>query len=432
MSKKNARILGVITAMLAIGLVLVPAACAMDKNQDLARAVRKGVQEEATRIRIRFAAVNSDDKQGRTALDHTTWGGHPEGMKSSKDRRAPLTFEAPIILARLEGAIRFMKEGAQVKGKTEYVNNSLLRAAFRGDWEALKLLLDRGADVNAGDYHRFTVLMLAARRGRLEVVKLLLDKGADANAQSRFGETALSVAATRGHPEVVRLLLEKGPDGRNRQTALMSAAKEGQLEPVRLLLAKGVDVNASSRVGESALFYAVRGGHAEVAQLLRDEGAKNTLAVPVIEGDVEEVQRLIREGADVNPTDVFDYPLLLRAAKRGSLEVVKVLLDNGAYANVGSRSGNTALMEAAGEGHVKVVKALLDNGADVNTDTVVGKTALMYAAESGHLEAARVLLDRGAEVNAKKDWSGETALMIAKKKGRKEIEDLLRSRGAKE
>ena len=52
----------------------------------------------------------------------------------------------------------------------------------------------------------WTALMVAARYGHLEVVKVLLAKGADVNAKDNAGNTALMVAAKYGHPEVVKIL----------------------------------------------------------------------------------------------------------------------------------------------------------------------------------------------------------------------------------
>jgi ankyrin repeat protein len=55
-------------------------------------------------------------------------------------------------------------------------------------------------------------LCVAAYNGHLEVVKLLLEKGADIEHKDNDGRTPLCVAAYNGHLEVVRLLLEKGAD----------------------------------------------------------------------------------------------------------------------------------------------------------------------------------------------------------------------------
>ena len=86
------------------------------------------------------------------------------------------------------------------------LNNNLIEAASEGNAETVNLLLDRGADINAGDDRALTK---AARKGQTEVVILLLDRGADIHADD---DMALRVAANNGHTETVNLLLNRGAD----------------------------------------------------------------------------------------------------------------------------------------------------------------------------------------------------------------------------
>lgn len=86
----------------------------------------------------------------------------------------------------------------------------LKNAAARGDINAVKALLDKGADVNEWDFG--TALMTAAFRGHTDVVKLLIDRGADVNAMFQLGGSALGLAAEEGHADIVKLLIVKGAD----------------------------------------------------------------------------------------------------------------------------------------------------------------------------------------------------------------------------
>jgi ankyrin len=102
---------------------------------------------------------------------------------------------------------------------------ALMRAAFSGDIELVKLLVSRGADPKVLSKDNETVLMAACGTGfipgyskgrtpaeRLEVVKLLIDLGLDVNAADDYGITALMVAANIGDVPIIQYLVDKGAD----------------------------------------------------------------------------------------------------------------------------------------------------------------------------------------------------------------------------
>ena len=84
------------------------------------------------------------------------------------------------------------------------------RATRLKDGSVFRLLLERGADINAQTKLGWTPLHMASRRGTLEILRLLLEFGADVEAEDEDGKTALQVAADKGYDEVVKLLREHG------------------------------------------------------------------------------------------------------------------------------------------------------------------------------------------------------------------------------
>ena len=150
-------------------------------------------------------------------------------------------------------------------------------AAERGQQELVKVLIEKGLEIDAKDQFERTALHRTAKAGHREVVKDLLGKGADPNVQDQNGQTALHIAAASGHREVVKDLLEKGadPNAKNRwgSTALHIAARAGQREMVKLLLGKGADPNAKDEDGKTALHYAIEKGQQEMAKDLLEKGA---------------------------------------------------------------------------------------------------------------------------------------------------------------
>ena len=91
------------------------------------------------------------------------------------------------------------------------VDRQFLHAVENGDLEQVKEALGKGADVDVTDNIGQTALMAASRKGHKAMVKLLLDKGADVNAKTKmYGWTALKAAAMEGHEEIVEVLKKHG------------------------------------------------------------------------------------------------------------------------------------------------------------------------------------------------------------------------------
>jgi cytochrome c2 len=145
------------------------------------------------------------------------------------------------------------------------------------------------------------------------------------------------------------------------------------------------------------------------------------------DGNVEEVARLLDEGADPNAVTV-GTPLYF-ASQRGHLEVVALLLDHGADVNAVTRFG-TPLQIAARSNHVEIVELLLSHGADPQIlGGDFGNAPLHDAAERGSMEAAALLLENGADINQrnKEQWP---AIHLAMREKRYEMADWLREQGA--
>jgi hypothetical protein len=97
------------------------------------------------------------------------------------------------------------------------LNEELWNAARAGDAARVVQALDKGADINSGNRYKAGALFFAADRGHLEVVKLLLDRGANVNTQDTFYKfRPIVMALMNDHFEVVKLMLEgcaAGNDG---------------------------------------------------------------------------------------------------------------------------------------------------------------------------------------------------------------------------
>ena len=140
-------------------------------------------------------------------------------------------------------------------------------------------------------------MQAALAGGHTEIAYLLLEKGADVNAGGEQNATALQFASNAGHTEMVRILLEHGADvnatGGKYGTSLQAACGRRldsncvyptgyadhflacSMNIVRFLLEKGADVNAAGGGNGNALQMASQNGYTEIAQILREHEAHN-------------------------------------------------------------------------------------------------------------------------------------------------------------
>jgi len=339
--------------------------------------------------------------------------------------------ETPLMTAARTGNVEVLKmlltHGARVNARDAKGQTPLMWAAARNNADAVRMLVEFGADLRVRTEKKqrqppargydmtvflspqpsgFTALLFAVRAGSLDAVKALLEAGADVNDTLTDGESALVVAAANANWEVANLLLDRGANpnaagaGWNalHQTIHSRRPNLGytpgpvptgsldSIEVVKKLIAKGIDVNA--RMSKNGM----------------KDGQRN---------------RLNRLGATA----------FFLAAKNTDLEAVKVLLEAGADVNIPSADGTTPLMVAAGLGiwyvgedggtlpgqedeALDVVKLTVEHGSDVNAVNQMGETPLHGAAFRGFNPIAQYLVDKGAKLDAR-DKRGWSALFIA-------------------
>jgi ankyrin repeat protein len=156
------------------------------------------------------------------------------------------------------------------------LNDEFFEAVRKGDVAAVKVALDKGADVNAKFRYGSTALFKAAERGHTPVVALLLERGADVKVKDTFyGATAMTWALDNDHFDIVKLLLAKG--GGDVDEVLQSGARAGNAELVKIALDQG---GAAETTMTAALAMAAANEKgAEIVEMLKKAGAKPPLEV---------------------------------------------------------------------------------------------------------------------------------------------------------
>ena len=140
----------------------------------------------------------------------------------------------------------------------------LWAAAREGSVDRVRKALDAGAPVDAGNRYQATALMFASDRGHAEVIRLLIERGADVNKQDTFYRMrAVNLAMQNGHEAAVTILLDKGSQGAGQ--VLSQAAAQGNLG----LVTAAVGAKSLTRAEvQTALAAARRGKSPEITALI--------------------------------------------------------------------------------------------------------------------------------------------------------------------
>ena len=254
----------------------------------------------------------------------------------------------PLMHAALytgEQSVRLLLDAGADPNVADRNGMTPLMYAAGGGLAKVRLLLDNGAKVNAqSKLGRNALLIAAAFAGNSDVVRALLDAGADVSYADRRGWTALTLAARTGDRKLVQTLLDAGgdvqggdPNGLSPGTSLTQAAWAGDLRTAALLLARGAKSNKKSI--DSSLIYAATHGNRELVELLLQAGADPHANVvtnyvpesPILAAAYSDslntgiVEVLLEHRVDVDKKDNRDETPLSIARQRGPTAIVKLL-----------------------------------------------------------------------------------------------------------
>ena len=134
-------------------------------------------------------------------------------------------------------------ESVEIEKKDPNGQTPLYTVAAKGASFITRMLLDKGADVNAQGGRYGNALQATSANGQKDIATLLLDKGADVNAQGGLYGNALQAASYEGHEQVVKTLLNAGAEvnaqGGRYGNALQAASARGREQVVKTLLDAG-------------------------------------------------------------------------------------------------------------------------------------------------------------------------------------------------
>jgi ankyrin repeat protein len=340
------------------------------------------------------AGVTADEARRDLAARHGFLGWeelveHVGALRDGREPPSPFVLAYRALEARDEQALRELLDAHPELVRQRGTNGNDLLGLAGGAPPLVRLLLERGADVNRGNDYGWTILHQAGYGNDRPLARLALEAGADPGLSARGdGGTPLVVALFWGHREVAGLL---GEEPRN----LRVAAGLGRVDLID-------ELAGTPAAGLHRAFYRPHGGF------------------PVW-----------KPGDD--PQEILDEALVW-AAKSDRIEAISRLAELGARLDADPYRG-TALTWAAVNGRVEAVQRLLELGADPDArgsfggpDHGEGVTALHLAAQAGRSETVEVLLEAGADRSIEDALHGGTPAGWAEFGGHPELAEQLRSR----
>lgn len=167
--------------------------------------------------------------------------------------------------------------GPDVNVKDRLGHSPLWFACRNGNLEMVSLFLSNGADLEFS--RQQSLLDIASYHGRTEIVRLLLDRGIDVNLKDSYGQTPLIAASRGGTLDVAKLLVERGADVNatttHGATALIYACDRSDISVAKFLLENGANPEVKATYGDGPMLHAVRRRNDELARLLKSYGAKD-------------------------------------------------------------------------------------------------------------------------------------------------------------
>jgi len=341
------------------------------------------------------------------------------------------------------------------------LNNTLLNRSIEQNSNIAKLLISMGINVRQKHITGYTSLHAAASRDDIELIKLLLQKGADIEAQwvndrriDRFisasqrdnkGVTPLHVAMLRNNMPIVELLLDHGADINKIAyveysggtpvglSPLCLAIKSKNCNLVKHLLNKGVCIEEKGQYDQTPLLYAVvscidnNRDYCYEDEPQEDNESEEQYRVRIFKRgkvkSLEIIETLLQAGADIEACDDRGETALILALSTldSSIDIIKILLMN-QYAKPAI---SDAVMQAAVSTHkysrykseiVTIIQLLVDHGGNLSGRDKKGNSLLCKALSSGdRSEVLQFLQSKGLDVRAVNN-DGETLLHIAAKK----------------
>lgn len=306
----------------------------------------------------------------------------------------------------------------------------LIYSSKNGNKATTKIILDSGAKINYQTPSGVTALITAINNHDIEILSLLLARGASIEKRDRNGDNALLHAATVGDLKTIEVLIANNADinikNYKGETPLIKAKDHNHYDIVKFFLLHGAELNYGDII--DILFQSIKNADLDLLSIvlkknpsfinIKDETGKTLLINAILTNNINMVNFLLTNGADINmPDDEYGITPIMYATREGFEEIFFLLLNSGADPNIKSKSEISAINMFSKSFNVTILNALIKKGGNVNENPHI--TPLMsyivdsgVGGENGNEEFLDALLKNKVNIDAQ-DKRGRTALMDA-------------------
>ena len=417
-----------------------------DGNTILCAAARWGHKRIVRRALKWHCELNHYNDDGMTAVELAVIHNHESVAEYLIEKDAELTMFGRTLLHEAAQrkmnnlATTLLQRGVPVNSMDSDKMTALHEACIVGAWNMTRMLIDRGASLDATTAKTGqTPLHMAAEKGQLRIVGLLMEAGARIDIKDGEGRTPWRTAlafnqkacaqmlrkAHQGQIDIEAAELEAQSNSMSADQIdeVLNSARHGDIQTVIDAMENGCPPNVQGSGGESLLMAAASSGNTKMIEYLIRKGVsmktldlqeRNCLFYATDSYDVGVM--LAGRGADLTHRDLTGTTAMHMLARSGIVftDIIKSLRIN---VNIKDSNGRLPLHLAAIGGQGDACNALLTLGAAVNAKDDDMATPLHLAAETDEaITAINALVEGNAEVNAL-DGLGRVALHRAANSG---------------
>ncbi|CAF4381737.1 unnamed protein product [Rotaria socialis] len=373
---------------------------------------------------IHMAALNSSNR----VLNHLfliakSLGYNAQHLLNFCDAENHRALHSSVIGGNIEAVEICLKNGGQIDDQQDDLSTPVHLASSQGSIETLKIMFNCQSELKSkvirmADIQGMTPLHKAAMGDHVDAIELLLEEGADIDARDVCKRTPLLVAALKSSVQAVCYLLSKN--------ASIMYRDEADQNLLHFIIMQNLPIGAIGNI----LF--TRENYRQLFDQ-RDKDGFYPIHFASRQGQVNVLKTLIAHGAEINRRTNQRQSSLHFAAEYGRYNTCRQLLDTPGFKrilNEPDKQGLTPLHLCCSNGHTRVVQLLIHKGAQF-TKCFEGFTPLHVAAIHGHVTTMDTILQGHAHLINSTTRLGVTPLHLAAAAGFAECVDLLLSKSAK-